>query len=145
MESTLHAVCTSCSAVNRIPAVRIGKEINCGKCHLPLFGSAPQSLDKAAFETQIARNDVPVIVDFWAPWCGPCKVMAPAFAQVCARMDSRARFIKVNADEEQSLGTQYGIRSIPTLAIFKSGKEIARISGAMAAPSIEQWVESHIA
>ncbi len=145
MEDQLHAVCASCNAVNRIPAQRHGKEINCGKCHLPLFGSAPLSVDHAAFSAQISKSDVPVIVDFWAPWCGPCKAMAPAFAQVSARMDARARFIKVNTDEEQSLGAQYGIRSIPTLAIFQSGKEIARMSGAMPAASLEQWVDSHIA
>jgi thioredoxin 2 len=144
MENQLHAVCASCNAVNRIPVQRDGKEINCGKCHLPLFGSAPLSVDQAAFSTQISKSDVPVVVDFWAPWCGPCKAMTPAFAQVSARMDSRARFIKVNTDEEQALGAQYGIRSIPTLAIFQSGKEIARISGAMPAASLEQWVDGHI-
>jgi thioredoxin 2 len=145
MEKQLHAVCASCNAVNRIPAERNGKEINCGKCHLPLFGSAPLSVGQAAFSAQIAKSDVPVVVDFWAPWCGPCKAMAPAFAQVSARMDSRARFIKVNTEEEQALGAQYGIRSIPTLAIFQSGKEIARISGAMPAASLEQWIDNHIA
>ncbi|WP_233505915.1 thioredoxin TrxC [Rhodoferax lacus] len=137
-------MCTSCNAVNRIPAERHGKEINCGKCHLPLFGSAPLSVNQAAFSIQIAKSDLPVVVDFWAPWCGPCKAMAPAFTQVSARMDSRARFIKVNTDDEQALGAQYGIRSIPTLAIFQSGKEIARIAGALPAASLEQWVNSHI-
>lgn len=144
MGNTLHAVCAACHAVNRIPAERDGKEINCGKCHLPLFGTAPPSVHHAAFSTHIARNDVPVVVDFWAPWCGPCKAMAPAFAQVSARMGSRGRFIKVNTDEEPALGTQYGIRSIPTLVIFQSGKEIARISGAMPAASLEEWVASHM-
>lgn len=144
MEKTLHAVCAACQAVNRIPVQREGREINCGKCHLPLFGAAPVSVNHAAFTTQIARNELPVVVDFWAPWCGPCKAMAPAFAQVSARMGSRARFLKVNTDEEQALGAQYAIRSIPTLVMFQSGKEIARISGAMAAPGIEQWVASHM-
>lgn len=144
MRSQLHAVCTSCHTINRIPAQRNGKEMNCGKCHLPLFGLAPPSVDQAAFVTHLAKNDVPVIVDFWAPWCGPCKAMAPAFAQVCARMDSRARFIKVNTDEEQALGAQYNIRSIPTLAVFQSGKEIARMSGALPAAGLEQWIRSAI-
>ena len=144
MQNYLHAVCTSCNAVNRIPAQRDGKEINCGKCHQPLFGLTPPSVNQAAFIAQITRSDVPVVVDFWAPWCGPCKAMAPAFAQVSAGMDSRARFIKVNTDEEQSLGAQYGIRSIPTLVIFQSGKEIDRISGAQPAASLEQWINRAI-
>jgi len=144
MEKQLHAVCASCNAVNRIPPERNGKEINCGKCHLPLFGTAPMSVSQAAFLAQISKSDVPVVVDFWAPWCGPCKAMAPAFAQVSANINSRARFIKVNTDEEQTLGAQFGIRSIPTLAIFQSGKEIARISGAMPASNLEHWVTSHI-
>ena len=144
MEKQLHAVCASCNAVNRIPAERSGKEINCGKCHLPLFGAAPQSAGQTAFLAQITKSDVPVVVDFWAPWCGPCRAMAPAFAEVSARMDSRARFIKVNTDEEQALGARYGIRSIPTLVIFQSGKEVARISGAMPAASLEQWVDNKI-
>lgn len=95
MEKQLHAVCTSCNAVNRIPAERGGKEINCGKCHRPLFGTYPLSVGQAAFSAQIAMSDVPVVIDVWAPWCGPCKAMGPAFAQVCVKMDSRARFIKV--------------------------------------------------
>ena len=143
-ENSLHAVCAACNAVNRIPAQRTGKEINCGKCHLPLFGTAPPSVNQAAFTAQISKSDVPVIVDFWAPWCGPCKAMAPAFAQVCMRLGSRARCIKVNTEEEQALGAQYGIRSIPTLAIFQSGKEIARISGALPAANLEQWINGHI-
>ena len=144
MENQLHAVCTSCQAVNRIPALRDGKEINCGKCHRPLFGGAPPSVNQAAFSTQIAKSDVPVVVDFWAPWCGPCKTMAPAFAQVSARMGARAQFIKVNTEEEQSLGALYNIRSIPTLAIFRAGKEVARVSGALPAASLQQWIESQI-
>ena len=144
MQNHLQAVCTSCNAVNRIPAQRDGKEINCGKCKQRLFGLTPPSVDQAAFVAQTTKGDVPVVVDFWAPWCGPCKAMAPAFAQVCASMDSRARFIKVNTDEEQSLGAQYGIRSIPTVAIFKSGKELARISGAQPATSLEQWISGVI-
>ena len=144
MQSKLHVVCTSCSATNRIPMQRSGVELSCGKCHQPLFGLPPPSLNEAAFNTQIAKSDLPVVVDFWAPWCGPCKAMAPAFAQVSLRMDSRARFIKVNTDEEQALGARYNIRSIPTLAVFRSGKEIARVAGALPASSMEQWIAQAI-
>jgi thioredoxin 2 len=144
MGNTLHAVCAACNAINRIPAQRDGKEINCGKCHQPLFGSPPLSVNKIAFAAQITKSEVPVVVDFWAPWCGPCKAMTPAFALASTRIGSRARFIKVNTEDEQALGAQYGIRSIPTLAIFQSGKEIARISGALPAASLEQWIDSHI-
>jgi len=144
MENQQHAVCPSCNAVNRIPAQRRGKEISCGKCHVPMFGSDPRSVNSAAFTAQLSRSEVPVVVDFWAPWCGPCKAMAPVFTQVSARMGSRAQFIKVNTDEESALGAQYGIRSIPTLAIFQSGREVARISGSLPAVSLEQWIDSHI-
>lgn len=144
MQSKVHAVCASCNAVNRIPAQRDGKEIHCGKCHLALFGLAPPSVNEAAFVAQITKSDVPVVVDFWAPWCGPCQSMAPAFAQVSARMGSRAQFIKVNTDEETRLGSQFGIRSIPTLAVFQFGSEIGRISGALPPANIEQWVNSII-
>jgi thioredoxin 2 len=144
MQSSIHAVCTQCNAVNRIPVQSEGKEINCGKCHQPLFGLEPPSLDKAAFLVQLTKSDVPVVVDFWAPWCGPCKAMAPAYAQVSNRMKTRARLIKINTDEEQELGAQYAIRSIPTLAVFQSGKEIARVSGAMPATSLEQWINRAI-
>jgi thioredoxin 2 len=144
MENSIHAVCPACQAVNRVPAQRSDKECNCGKCHRPLFGAEPLSLKQAGFTAQITKSDVPVVVDFWAPWCGPCKAMAPAFAQASARIGGRAQFIKVNTDEEQALGAQYGIRSIPTLAIFKSGKEIARVSGAMQASALEQWVAGYI-
>jgi thioredoxin 2 len=144
MENQVHAVCASCNAVNRIPAQRDGKEINCGKCHRPLFGMAPPSVNQLAFNAQITKSDVPVVVDFWAPWCGPCKAMAPAYDQVSARMNTRARFIKVNTDEEQALGSQYNIRSIPTLAVFQLGKEIARMSGALPAAELERWISNAI-
>lgn len=144
MDNSLHAVCTACNAVNRVPSDRADKEINCGKCHLALFGVAPRSVDHVAFTTQIGKSDVPVVVDFWAPWCGPCQAMAPAFEQVSARMGPRAQFIKVNTDEEQALASQYGIRSIPTLAIFQAGREIARMSGALPASQLEKWVRGQV-
>lgn len=144
MAETLHAVCIHCNATNRIPVASEGKEINCGRCHQPLFGQAPASVNATAFQAQVDRSDVPVVVDFWAPWCGPCKMMAPAFAQVSSAMGTRARFIKVNTDDEQALGAQFNIRSIPTLAVFQGGREIARISGALPAGDLQRWVEQAI-
>jgi len=141
MTDTLHAVCAHCNATNRIPAQSEGKEINCGRCHKPMFGEPPLSVNAAGFQAQISKSDVPVVVDFWAPWCGPCKMMAPGFAQVSQAMGTRARFIKVNTDEEQQLGAQFNIRSIPTLAIFKSGREVTRIAGALPAGDLQRWVE----
>ena len=142
MSDHLHAVCTSCNAINRIPVQRVGKEINCGKCHRALFGLSPLSVNSDAFKLHLTKSEVPVIVDFWAPWCGPCKAMAPAYAQVSERMGSLAQFIKVNTDEEQELGVQYNIRSIPTLAIFRAGREVARMSGALPATNMEQWIRN---
>ena len=145
MTNTVHAVCVSCNATNRVPAVRAGKEINCGKCHQPLFGQAPVSVGAQAFVAQFQNSDVPVVVDFWAPWCGPCRMMAPAFEQASQTLGSDARFIKVNTDDEPGLGSQFGIRSIPTMAVFVRGREVARQAGAMPAGEIVRWVRSVVA
>jgi len=142
MDSSLHVVCPECNATNRIPQASEGKEINCGRCHRPLFGAAPKSLDATGFQAQISKSQVPVVVDFWAPWCGPCRAMAPVFEQVSAQMGARARFIKVNTEEQPALASRYGIQSIPTLAIFRDGSEIARCSGAMPAGDLQRWLQS---
>lgn len=144
MNTTRHVVCLECNATNRIPQNTDGKEINCGRCHQPLFGGAPKSLDSAALEAQISKSQIPVVVDFWAPWCGPCRAMAPAFEQCSARMGSRARFVKVNTEEQQALAGVYGIQSIPTLVVFSGGREVARRSGALLAGELQRWVESLI-
>ncbi len=144
MSNSLHVTCPHCSSVNRIPANRLNDKPKCGKCKQALFTGHPINLTSANFNAHIQRNDIPVLVDFWAPWCGPCKMMAPAFEQAAAQLEPQVRLAKVNTEEEQMLGAQFGIRSIPTLALFKNGKEIARQAGAMGAQDIIRWVQAHL-
>ncbi len=142
MSETVHVVCVECNTTNRIPALHDDQEANCGRCHQALFGAAPKSLDANGLQAQITKSGIAVIVDFWAPWCGPCKAMAPAFAQASLMLGSKARLVKVNTEEQQALGAQYSIRSIPTVLIFKGGREVARRSGAVSAQELLQWVHS---
>ena len=145
MTDPLHIVCPHCGAVNRIPAARLGDGPACGKCHQPLFSGQPLELnDEASFDLHLARNDVPLLVDFWAPWCGPCQMMAPAYAQAAAQLEPRVRVAKVNTEAAPTLGGRYNVRSIPTLALFVGGREVARQAGAMTLPAhIVQWVNAH--
>ena len=144
MSESFHIVCPHCAAINRIPAGRLGEGPKCGKCRQPLFNAHPAELTSANFQKHITRNDIPVLVDFWAPWCGPCKMMAPAFEQAAAQLEPRVRLAKLNTELEQTIGAKYGIRSIPTLALFQSGRELARQPGAMATADIVRWAQSHL-
>ncbi len=140
----LHIVCPVCHTVNRIPSGRLAQQPRCGKCKHALFTGHPLELTSGHFQQHIARNDIPVVVDFWADWCGPCKMMAPAYAQAAANLEPKVRFAKLNTEQEQDIAAQYHIRSIPTLIMFKAGREIARQSGAMQAGEIVRWVNGHL-
>lgn len=139
----LHIVCPHCHTTNRVAAAQLSDAPDCGKCHQPLFTGHPVALDEAAFDKHIARSQLPVLVDFWAPWCGPCRTMAPAFEQAAKQLEPRMRLAKVDTEAVQNLAARFNIRSIPTLALFVGGREVARQPGAMGAADIVRWAQSH--
>ena len=140
----MQLVCPHCSALNRLPDNRPALEASCGKCHKQLFSGHALAVSQAAFDRLLQKNDTPLVVDFWAAWCGPCKMMAPAFEQAAQQIEPRARLLKVDTEAEQGLAARYQIRSIPTLMVFSAGKEKARISGALDQSSLVGWINQNI-
>lgn len=143
MSEPQQIVCPHCTTTNRVPAERAASRPRCGKCHQALFDGHPVELDEAGFERHVADNDVPVVIDFWAPWCGPCRSMAPEFEKAAGMLEPNARLAKVNTEVAQNLAQRFNIRSIPTMALFRGGREIARQSGAMGAGSIASSVRAN--
>jgi thioredoxin 2 len=142
--TTLHIVCPVCHRTNRVPTARIVEQPKCGACQALLVDGKPADLNADDFHRHREHSDLPLVVDFWAPWCGPCRQMAPAFVQVAGDLRGRAQFAKVNTETEGALASQYNIRSIPTLVISRGGREVARMSGALDAIRLRAWIEQSL-
>ena len=139
MSDVVQVACPACLAANRVPKARLGEDPKCGKCGAALLDGTPAELGEAEFEKFVARTGLPVLADFWAPWCGPCRAMAPHFERAAAELKDRVRLVKVNTEEAPGLAQRYGIRAIPTLVLFKGGVEAKRMSGALDAGALARW------
>ena len=140
----LPVACPACNALNRVPQARLGDAPNCGKCGAPMFVGKPLALDAAGFHAHGERAELPLLVDFWAPWCGPCRVMAPQFEAAAAQLEPGFRLAKIDTEAQPALGGRFGIRSIPTLVLFRQGRELARQAGAIGTADIVRWARQNL-
>jgi thioredoxin 2 len=139
----MQLVCPHCGTKNRVPADKLTHEIACGRCHADVMPASPMALGDASLPGFLAGTELPVVVDFWAAWCGPCKMMAPQFSLAASQMPL-VRFVKVDTDAAPAASSSYGIRSIPTLILFLQGREVARLSGAVSASELQRWIRANL-
>lgn len=142
--SSLHIVCPHCDTINRVPQAKLADGGRCGQCHQQLFDGHPAALDTARFERHLAKSEVPLLIDFWAQWCGPCRMMAPEFERAAGMLEPAVRLVKVNVDEEPALAQRYRVQSIPTLLLAFQGREVARAAGARSAAQLVQWTQAEL-
>jgi thioredoxin 2 len=144
MSTAAHIVCPHCGTVNRVPSERPAGGARCGGCHQALFDAHPATVDEAGFDRHVRANSIPVLLDVWAPWCGPCRAMAPAFEQAAAALEPQVRLLKLNADEAPNVTARLGVRGIPAMYLFRGGSVLGQTAGAMSADAIARWARGHL-